>query len=50
MYIDNYGNITITNHSTGDTALMQMKLRGWGGKDAYIVEGWVKDKNGIVKY
>jgi len=50
MYIDNIGEMPFTNHKTGDTGLIILKKRGWGGKGAYEAEGWIKDKNGNVRF
>ena len=50
MYIDNVGEMPFKNHTNGDTGLISLKKRGWSGKGAFEAEGWIKDKNGNVKY
>jgi Oxysterol-binding protein len=50
MYVDYYGEMPFYNNTTGDIAVLNFKQRGWTGKDAYVTEGSVKDKNGNVKY
>jgi hypothetical protein len=42
MYIENYGDITLKNHSTGDEAVLTLKERGWGDRGAYECSGYVK--------
>lgn len=44
--VDNYGDMTITNHDTGDTCTLHFKARGWRGAGAFEVKGNVVDKNG----
>lgn len=46
MNIDYYGTITCKNHKTGETGELVLTERGWTGKGAYEVNGWVKDKKG----
>lgn len=41
--IDNYGLMEITNHTTGDTCLLDFKPRGWRVATAYEVKGKVLD-------
>ncbi|KAG9069598.1 hypothetical protein KI688_010502 [Linnemannia hyalina] len=45
-WIDNYGDMLITNHRTGETCLLTFKARGWRGKDAYEIRGAAKDSQG----
>lgn len=45
-WIDNYGDMLITNHRTGETCLMTFKARGWRGKDAYEIRGAASDSRG----
>ncbi|KAG5359925.1 Oxysterol-binding protein-like protein C2F12.05c [Yarrowia sp. C11] len=44
--VDNYGDMSITNHNTGDTCTLHFKARGWRGAGAFEVKGNVVDKNG----
>ena len=41
--------MNFVNHTTGESALITLKLRGWGNSNAYLGEGFIKDKNGIEK-
>ncbi|KAF9083229.1 hypothetical protein BGX23_011680 [Mortierella sp. AD031] len=45
-WIDNYGDMLITNHRTGETCLLTFKARGWRGKDAYEIRGSASDSQG----
>ncbi|CAB4396805.1 unnamed protein product [Rhizophagus irregularis] len=42
-WIDHYGDMIITNHLTGDKCVLTFKARGWRGKDAFEIRGFVKD-------
>ncbi|CAG8487846.1 16646_t:CDS:2 [Cetraspora pellucida] len=44
-WIDHYGDMIITNHLTGDICVLTFKARGWRGKDAFEIKGYVKDSN-----
>ncbi|EIW65347.1 uncharacterized protein TRAVEDRAFT_111458 [Trametes versicolor FP-101664 SS1] len=48
--IDHYGDMIITNHRTGDQCILTFKPRGWRGKDAYEISGYVQDTRGNVTY
>ncbi|KAI0268137.1 Oxysterol-binding protein-domain-containing protein [Gloeopeniophorella convolvens] len=48
--IDHYGDMVITNHRTGDQCVLTFKPRGWRGKDAYEISGYVADAQGTVAY
>lgn len=48
--IDHYGDMVITNHRNGDQCVLTFKPRGWRGKDAYEISGYVADKEGNVTY
>ena len=50
MYVENYGEIPYENLKTGDTGQLTLKKRGWGDRGAYESEGWIKDKNGNMRY
>ncbi|KAG0370600.1 Oxysterol-binding protein-domain-containing protein [Gamsiella multidivaricata] len=45
-WIDNYGDMIITNHRTGETCQLTFKARGWRGKDAYEIRGFAADARG----
>jgi len=40
----------ITNHRTKDQCLLTFKPRGWRGKDAYEISGYVADAAGNIAY
>lgn len=44
--VDNYGKMEVTNHTTGDVMLFDLKQRGWRASSAYQLSGVVNDKNG----
>ncbi|TDL22435.1 hypothetical protein BD410DRAFT_722955 [Rickenella mellea] len=48
--IDHYGEMTVTNHRTGDQCVLTFKPRGWRGKDAFEIYGRVMDRDGNVTY
>ncbi|KAH9002232.1 Oxysterol-binding protein-domain-containing protein [Lactarius hatsudake] len=48
--IDHYGEMIITNHRTKDQCLLTFKPRGWRGKDAYEISGYVADAAGNIAY
>ncbi|KAI0344300.1 hypothetical protein BDW22DRAFT_1327437 [Trametopsis cervina] len=48
--IDHYGDMTVTNHRTGDKCVLSFKPRGWRGRDAFEISGYVSDKEGNVTY
>ncbi|KAF9898992.1 hypothetical protein BX616_003386 [Lobosporangium transversale] len=45
-WIDNYGDMIITNHRTGEKCQLTFKPRGWRGKDAYEIRGFALDAKG----
>jgi hypothetical protein len=48
--IDHYGEMTITNHRTKDQCVLTFKPRGWRGRDAFEISGYVQDAEGNVTY
>lgn len=44
--VDNYGDMKITNHTTGINAIISYKARGWRGSSAYKLQGRICDKAG----
>ena len=40
----------VKNHRTGDQCVLTFKPRGWRGRDAYEISGYVADKDGNVTY
>ncbi|KAH8920682.1 hypothetical protein BT69DRAFT_1336191 [Atractiella rhizophila] len=44
--IDHYGDMEVTNHRTGEKCVLTFKPRGWRGKDAYEIRGYVADSQG----
>ncbi|KAK9458354.1 Oxysterol-binding protein-domain-containing protein [Dipodascopsis uninucleata] len=48
--VDNYGDMIIQNHTTGDKCVLKFKQRGWLGSGAYEVFGTSMDKNGTPQW
>ncbi|KAF9653614.1 hypothetical protein BDM02DRAFT_3153048 [Thelephora ganbajun] len=48
--IDHYGEMIVTNHRTKDQCRLTFKPRGWRGKDAYEVSGFVVSGAGKQAY
>ncbi|KAI0254825.1 Oxysterol-binding protein-domain-containing protein [Lactifluus subvellereus] len=48
--IDHYGDMIVTNHRTKDECVLTFKPRGWRGKDAFEISGYVTDAAGNVAY
>lgn len=48
--IDNYGDMEITNHTTGDSMKYTFKPRGWRASSAYEVKGEVFNNKGELQY
>ncbi|KAK9237344.1 Oxysterol-binding protein-domain-containing protein [Lipomyces kononenkoae] len=48
--VDNYGEMIIRNHTTGDVCKLKYKQRGWLGSSAYEVYGTVVDKAGKPRW
>ncbi|CUM48490.1 uncharacterized protein AC631_02318 [Debaryomyces fabryi] len=44
--VDNFGKMEVTNHTTGDKIIVDMKQRGWRASSAYQLSGHVVDKSG----
>ncbi|XP_040210015.1 oxysterol-binding protein-related protein 1 isoform X2 [Rana temporaria] len=45
LWIEQYGNMEITNHKTGDKCILNFKPCGLFGKELHKVEGYVQDKS-----
>ncbi|THW99689.1 hypothetical protein D6D17_06503, partial [Aureobasidium pullulans] len=48
--IDNYGLMEVKNHTTGETAILDFKQRGWKASSAFLVAGKVTDAKGVPKW
>jgi hypothetical protein len=48
--IDHYGDMTVTNHRTGETCVLTFKPRTWRGKDAFEIKGSVHDRQGNLAW
>lgn len=48
--IDHYGDMTVTNHFTGDTCQLTFKPRGWKGSNSMEIRGKVLDKHGKLQW
>ncbi|ORX84788.1 hypothetical protein K493DRAFT_291733 [Basidiobolus meristosporus CBS 931.73] len=46
IYLENYGDMEIINHRTGEMCILSFKERRWGSSEKNLVEGVVKDKHG----
>lgn len=44
--VDNYGKMEVTNHTTGDVIIVDLKQRGWKASSAYQLSGHVDDAKG----
>ncbi|XP_015276232.1 PREDICTED: oxysterol-binding protein-related protein 1 isoform X2 [Gekko japonicus] len=45
LWIEQYGNMEITNHKTGDKCMLNFKPCGLFGKELHKVEGYIQDKS-----
>ncbi|XP_051784876.1 oxysterol-binding protein-related protein 1 isoform X2 [Erpetoichthys calabaricus] len=45
LWIEQYGNVEITNHKTGERCCLSFKPCGLFGKELHKVEGYILDKN-----
>ncbi|XP_075882281.1 oxysterol-binding protein-related protein 2-like isoform X1 [Nelusetta ayraudi] len=45
LWIEQYGTVEITNHSTGDKCVLNFKPCGIFGKELHKVEGYIQDKS-----
>ncbi|XP_014401638.1 PREDICTED: oxysterol-binding protein-related protein 1 [Myotis brandtii] len=45
LWIEQYGNMEITNHKTGDKCVLNFKPCGLFGKELHKVEGYIQDKS-----
>ncbi|KAM4840963.1 oxysterol-binding protein-related protein 1 isoform 2-T3 [Thomomys bottae] len=45
LWIEQYGNVEITNHRTGDKCVLNFKPCGLFGKELHKVEGYIQDKS-----
>lgn len=50
MYLWLSGETVIVNKTTGDEITLNHKPKGWTSKNDFEVEGFVKDKDGDIKY
>ena len=48
--VDNYGQMEIKNHTTGEVCLLDFKPRGWKASSAYQVTGKVLDRTGSPRW
>ena len=48
--VDNYGPMEIKNWTTGETAVLDFKQRGWKASSAFHVQGKVMDKEGVTRW
>lgn len=50
MYIEHTGMMTVKNLQTKDYCDVEFKKRGWGGKNAYELEGFAANSNKEKKW
>ncbi|KAI3641018.1 hypothetical protein MIR68_001896 [Amoeboaphelidium protococcarum] len=50
LYVQHFGDLVVTNHSTGDTCTVTFKQSGWTSRNQYELEGDVKSADGKVIY
>ena len=43
MYIEQVGELTVTNYQTGEVCVVEFKAEGWGGKNKQCLEGYTYD-------
>lgn len=48
--VDNFGKMEVTNHTTGDKIIVDLKQRGWKASSAYQLNGYVVDRNGKQRW
>ncbi|CAN3362288.1 oxysterol-binding protein homolog 1 [Diutina catenulata] len=48
--VDNFGLMTVTNHTTGDIIEVNLKQRGWSAKGAYQLSGTALNAKGEPKW
>ncbi|KAI9903661.1 hypothetical protein N3K66_000190 [Trichothecium roseum] len=48
--VDNFGPMEVTNHTTGETSLLDFKPMGWKASSKYLVSGKVCDASGKTRY
>lgn len=41
MYIEHVGEMSLTNHKTGEVCIVKFFEEGWGGKNRHYIEGFV---------
>ncbi|KAK6460342.1 Oxysterol-binding protein-domain-containing protein [Scheffersomyces coipomensis] len=44
--VDNFGKMEVTNHTTGDSIIVDLKQRGWRASSAYQLSGHAIDRHG----
>lgn len=49
IWVDHYGDLTFTNHTTGDKCVLKFQKAGYFGAGRYVVAGEVFDKEGNLK-
>ena len=50
LYLDLHGQTIIKNLTSGEVVELEFVRRGWLGKNAYVMRGEVKDKDGVPRY
>lgn len=50
VYVDNHGEVIVTNHTTKDVAVMHLKSKGWTEKGMGDFTGTITDATGKLRY
>lgn len=40
MYVEQVGEMVVTNYKTGEVCIVEFKQEGWGGKNKHALEGY----------
>ena len=49
MYIEHVGEMSVTNHTTGEVTAVKFFEEGWGGKNKQYIEGFVYPNADLAK-
>ena len=50
MWLEKYGVMEVTNHTTKDRCILNFKPAGWFGKDLFWLDGYVLDADRKRRY
>ncbi|XP_070533773.1 oxysterol-binding protein-related protein 1-like [Ptychodera flava] len=49
LWFEQYGQMEVVNHTTGDKAIINFKPSGWFGKELHRIDGHIIDKNKVKR-